>query len=65
MYSRSAMNPTLGSRRTSHGFELGFVVAGFELVSGQAADAIAGGSSCIMVTERVGRLRLEWSSFRV
>ncbi len=57
--SMSAMNPTSVFRRLKGHF----VVVGFELVSGEALDCIAG-EKFPFFSERVDRLRLLWSSFR-
>ena len=60
MYTVTAMNPTSVFRcLKGH-----FVVVGFELVSGEALDGIAG-EKFPFFSERVGRLRLQWSSFRI
>ena len=60
MYSTTAMN----SASVFRSLKRHFVVVGFELVSGEALDGIAG-EKFPFFSERVGRLRLQWSSFRI
>ena len=58
MYTVTAMNPA-SAFRSCKGH---FVVAVFELVSGEALDGIAR-EKFPFCSERLGRLRLEWASF--